>query len=287
MAESGHKIKGIGAPFDTNYSSCSNIKPTNFNWCVDSASIVVHIDRGLFLQPDKSISKTNRFGWVCESTLIVPDVYNFLTNNYNILFETYYNKIFTCDHSLIELHDNFVYCPNGSNYPWVPKLEWKIYNKTKLCNMFCSPKLRTKDHYYRHDIAKLAIDLGFDVFGGAHNTQRTVVDPMNPWSTKSQGLKDYRFSVVMENGIYDSYWTEKLTDCFATGTIPIYWGTSSLPKEINQNGIIRLEAGKEKQILESLTAELYDSMSQAVNDNFNFVNTLKTADDYLFDLIKG
>jgi hypothetical protein len=132
MAESRYKVKAIGAPFDIQYSSCSNIKPKNFDWVSDVAEWEVHIDHGLLVQPNLATPKIKRYGWICESRFIVPEVYNFILQNYKVLFENYYNKIFTCDQDLIKLNPNFVYCPNGSNYPWVPKHNWGIFNKTKL-----------------------------------------------------------------------------------------------------------------------------------------------------------
>lgn len=285
MAESGHKVRAIGAPFEIQYSSCSNLKPSNFSWTTEHAEWVVHIDRGMMQQPNSFTPKEKRYGWVCESKFIIPDVYNFLIYNHKVLFENYYNKIFTCDASLLELNSNFVFCPIGSNYPWVPKEEWKIYDKTKLCSMFCSPKLRTEGHVYRHQIARLALDNGIDVFGGAHGTPRTVVDPRNPWNTKIDGMKDYMFSIVIENGIYDSYWTEKITDCFATGTIPVYFGTKKVLDFFDADGIIFLELNKEQEILTSLSKELYNSKIAAITNNFNTVAKIKLADDYLFQEI--
>jgi hypothetical protein len=285
MAKPGHKVRAIGAPFDTNYSSCSNITPTNFTWSSEKGDWDVHIDRGMMYQPDFSIVKEKRYGWFCESRFIAPDVYNFLIHNHKVLFNNYYNKIFTCDQSLLELNSNFIFCPSGSNYPWVPKQHWAIYEKTKLCSMFCSPKLATEGHVYRHQIARLALDAGLDVFGGAHGTQRTVTDQRNPWNTKLNGIRDYMFSIVIENGIYDSYWTEKITDCFATGTIPVYCGTKKIFDFFDPDGIILLEQNKESEILQSLSKQVYDSKLTAITNNFNAVKDLKLADEYLFDKI--
>ena len=266
MAESRYKIKGIGFPFNPQYSSCSIIKPTLFDWTIDKGDCVVHIDHGMLLTPDQNTPKDKRFGWICESRFIVIKVYEFLIKNHRELFEKYYNKIFTCDKTLLELDSNFVYCPNGSNYPWIPKDQWSIYSKTKLCSMFCSPKIFTTGHEYRHKIAKLAIDAGFDVFGGAHGSPRTIMDPHNPWNTKIDGVRDYMFSIVMENGVYDDYYTEKITDCFVTGTIPIYWGSPSIGKHFNMDGIIVFD---DKFDMNSLTYELYKSKIDAVKDNYN------------------
>ena len=278
MAESRTKIRGIGAPFDIRHSSCSNHKPLEFDWTVDHGDYDVHIDRGIFLQPDSETPKEKRFGWVCESRFIVLDVYEFLVKNHSLLFEQFYNKIFTCDHTLLALHPNFVYCPNGSNAPWIPRDQWEVYPKSKLCSMFCSPKRFTQGQEYRHDVAKLAIDAGFDVFGGAHGSPRTVIDPQNPWNTKLDGVKDYMFSIVMENGVYDDYYTEKITDCFASGTIPVYWGSPSIGKHFNAEGIIILDDNFD---MKSLTSELYYSKMNAVRDNFNKMTKMQISDDNL------
>lgn len=53
---------------------------------------------------------------------------------------------------------------------------------------------------------------------------------------KLDALKNYRFSVCYENMCdVKGYITEKIFDCFAAGTIPIYWGASNItdyiPKE--------------------------------------------------------
>ena len=289
MAEPRYKVKAIGAPFEINHSSCSNITPSTFEWTTNTAEWEVYIDRGMLFhsRPDLSIPKNKRYGWLCESKFIVPDVYSFLIHNHKVLFENYYNKIFTCDQDLIDLNPNFQFCPSGSNYPWIPKNQWKVYDKSKLCSMFCSPKLITQGHVHRHQVARLALDCGFSVFGGAHGTPRTVTDIRNPWNSKLHGVKDYMFSIVIENGIYDSYWTEKITDCFASGTIPVYLGTKKIFDFFDSNGIIWLEPGKEQDIINSLSQELYMSKIQAVQNNFNIVQSIKLADEYLFDYIKN
>jgi hypothetical protein len=287
MAESGYKIRGIGAPFETLYSSCSNLKPKKFNWVQENGAVDVHIDNGLLYHPDPQTPKHKRFGWICESKDIIPQVYNFLIHNYKVLFNNYYNKIFTCDKQLLGLNDNFKYVPNGSNYPWIKKNEWSDYKneKTKICSMFASPKLATQGHIYRHEIALIAINNGFDVYGGAHGSKRTVVDPRNPWNTKLEGMKNYMFNIVIENALYDDYYTEKLTDCFATGTIPIYYGTMNIPSIFDKNGIIRLEKGNEKEILNSINRELWLSKEKAIQNNLQALQELQTADDVLFEEI--
>jgi hypothetical protein len=285
MAESRYKVRAIGAPFSIEYSSCSDYKPKIFDWSLNSGEVFVSIDRGLFYQPDLNYTKEKRFGWICESKYIIPDVYNFLITNYKVLFNNYYDKIFTCDLDLIRLDSRFVFTSPGSSYPWIRKDEWAMYNKKKLCSMFCSPKMITPGHKYRHTIAKQITEYKIDLFGGAYGSKRTIIDPQNPWKTKIDGMADYMFSIVIENGKYDNYWTEKLTDCFATGTIPIYWGTKNIPEIFDKDGIIWLEEGKEKETINSLSEDLFLRKKKAIQHNFSAIANLKITDDELGEKI--
>jgi hypothetical protein len=82
--------------------------------------------------------------------------------------------------------------------------------------------------------------------------------------------------------VYDKYYTEKITDCFATGTVPVYWGTRKVAEDFNDAGIIFWEDFKG---VESLTGDLYSSMQDAVKDNFERVKSLVSADDIIFSKI--
>lgn len=45
---------------------------------------------------------------------------------------------------------------------------------------------------------------------------------------KFEGLRDYRYSLGFENGRVENYFTEKLTDCLLSWTVPIYWGCPNI-----------------------------------------------------------
>ena len=73
--------------------------------------------------------------------------------------------------------------------------------------------------------------------------------------------------------------TEKIADCFATGTIPIYYGCKDIGKVFNEDGIIWLD-GTFK--IEDLSFDLYHSKMDAIKDNFNRIKNLPTAEDYIY-----
>jgi hypothetical protein len=87
------------------------------------------------------------------------------------------------------------------------------------------------------------------------------------------------FSVCVENDVYDTYFTEKILDSFATGTIPIYKGTKKVINHFNENGILFLDDIN----LDELTPELYFSKLDYVKENFEKVLSLNVLEDYMFD----
>ncbi len=50
----------------------------------------------------------------------------------------------------------------------------------------------------------------------------------NVLKSKYDGLKDYKYSLCIENSSYDNYFTEKITDCLLSWTIPIYFGCKNV-----------------------------------------------------------
>jgi hypothetical protein len=276
------KVKGIGLPFDVNYSSCSSRKPRTFEWTTAASKYEVYIDNAIELGL-QSAPHPNKYGWLCESMGECPTIRLKVIENLP-KYKEKFRAIFTCEYDLL-VDPFFKYSPPGSNLPWTHDQDAAVFEKTKICSMICSPKSYMPGQKLRLEVAKNLKDT-IDLFGGAHGSP-VIGSGLGPkgewWRSKLPGLADYRFSVVFENAVYDKYYTEKITDCFATGTVPIYYGTRKISDDFNSAGIIFWEDFKN---LESLTTDLYNSMLGAVKDNFERVKNLKSADDQLFQKIQ-
>jgi hypothetical protein len=92
------------------------------------------------------------------------------------------------------------------------------------------------------------------------------------------------FSVSIENGSYSSYFTEKILDCFATGTIPVYYGSPDISSFFNPKGIIFID---ENFSFDQLTADNYHRRMDAIIDNYQRLNNFHTAEDYIFNTYKN
>ena len=85
-------------------------------------------------------------------------------------------------------------------------------------------------------------------------------------------LKDYRYSIAIENDITPYFFTEKILNCFAAQTIPIYLGATEIGRFFNANGIIQIgleDCEHIENILKHCTPEEYERRLPAVIDNFN------------------
>jgi hypothetical protein len=274
------KMQAIGAPFETQYSSNSNLTPKNFEWTAEDFPVKVFIDGGISsgMMYQKKPGE-RKIAWVCESRAI----FHFMNFPRDVWEENFiricdsFDLVFTSEKEWVGKHPNVRYCPAGSNLPWIKNQD--IFPKAKLVSMIASPKQISFGHVIRHQIAEKYKDV-FDLYGGVNGSLR--LSPGIPWGDKSEGLNDYMFSVTVENDKYSTYYSEKITDCFATGTIPIYWGASDIGDIFNKDGIIELTPDFDPKML---TKELYESKLDAVRDNFNRVKELVSADDQLFGLI--
>jgi hypothetical protein len=99
----------------------------------------------------------------------------------------------------------------------------------------------------------------------------------NEISIKEEGLCDYMFSIAIENAEYETYFTEKLLDCFATGTIPVYLGAPNIGDYFNKDGIINLSEQFD------VSDEIYYNKMDAIKDNLERVKKMEVLEDFIWE----
>ena len=278
------QIQCVGAGFDPSQSSCSNLKPKTFSWTTEPVDNQVLIDNAiLYANKIERSSNQKSYGWVCESSAIVPQLIEGLKDFHEVIIEDgELEAIFTNDKTLLDLSDSFVHCSTGSNLPWIQEESWGIHEKLKLCSMAASPKVMCEGHQYRQEIA-CKFKESIDLVGGACDSERIGISSNlnQAWNDKRSAIVPYMFSIVMENVSSPYYFTEKLTDCFVTGTIPVYWGATDLG-EFDERGIIKLTDDFD---IDQLSPELYQDMLPYAEKNYDVMKSLEMADDELANKI--
>jgi hypothetical protein len=208
------------------------------------------------------------YGWLSESSLIIEKTISLILKNI-AEYEKGFCKIFTSDQRLIQKSPCFEEGPNGSTLPWVRPIA-DTFKKSRLLSIIASDKQETEGHLLRDQAIRAYHPI--DVFGHGRKNIKT----------KEEALQPYYFSVCVENGKYPNYFTEKITDCFASKTIPIYWGNPNIGDIFDLKGILLY--GETERL--KLSSSLYSEMLPHVENNFRAVSKLVLPDDIIFQKMK-
>lgn len=214
----------------------------------------------------KNTSSDRKIGWLMETREVYPLRYE--------QFEDYmddFEFILTHDKELLNKYPTRTkLVPFGGC--WIKNNNFHVFNKTKNLSMIYSNKTLLTGHKLRHSVASQFS--GIDLFGRGTS---------NPIDFKEESLVNYRFSIVIENSKADNYFTEKLLDCFAVGTIPIYWGCPNLGNYFNLDGVITFNNLKDlKNILPTLNKNLYDSKIEAIKENLKISKEYNVTEDWIY-----
>lgn len=235
----------------------------------DPYTLTVYVDHWIkdvgFGDPSRE-----KIGWLVETPQLLEDTIKYLVDNLEMTRE-HYKFIFTCLDNLLELGPPFTYNTSLPTTPWILEKNRMIYPKTKLVSMIASNKDWLRGHQNRLQWVEKLRDK-VDLFGRGRPNQLNY---------KEDGLRDYMFSVTIENDNTDTFFTEKLADNFVTGTVPIYWGSRKVvEKYFDPTGVIFLEDDPD---LSTLTPEKYQSMMPAIERNFKIAIEIGTSEDYMWE----
>jgi hypothetical protein len=201
-----------------------------------------------------------KYGWLLESKYITPQIVDHVKMFPEKYLETF-DIIFTHNQELLKIDSRFKWVPAQGFWISDPQ----IHEKSKMISMIASNKKMCEGHRLRLEwVERLWGQV--DLYGRG----------FNEISTKEEGLCDYMFSVAIENGQYETYFTEKILDCFATGTIPVYLGAPDIGNIFNKEGIIDLT--EEFYISD----DLYYSKMDVIKENLEIAKTMEVLEDFIF-----
>jgi hypothetical protein len=223
---------------------------------INSCDIIISVNNNKFYNK-KCIN------WLYEPESIISGAYNQALKSKNII----------ATHRIDSLFQKQLIIPPC--FPsWIDEGDRNVYTKNKLVSMIASTKNMCDGHNFRQIVAEKNKN-SVDLFG---------FNRPNVLNKKIDGLKNYMFSVAMENGIYNTYYTEKLLDCFLTGTIPIYWGTLKIKDIFDPDGILFLNSDG---TLPEISKEIYETKKQAITNNFELAKKLNyTSSDAIEFMVK-
>lgn len=208
---------------------------------------------------------------------------------YNKKLHAYFSKIYTWDDDLVDNKRFLKFC-----YPVLQKMTNDIvpFEQKKLCTMVFSNK-ESKHPQELYSARKELIEFfersaaaasclvdgedylqgecenpDFEFYGwGWENTGHKSY--RGPVASKVETLKDYRFCFCYENMQgHKGYITEKIFDCFAAGSVPVYWGASNVEEYIPEGCFIDRRKFKDNEelyaFLKQMTQEQYEGYIERI-----------------------
>ena len=211
----------------------------------------------------KNIECKTKIALVLEPRVINPHAIQHLLND-----ASEYDYIFTHDQELLDKYIKSYPCPAILHFVQ----DWSRPKKSKLVSIIASGKNWAPGHVLRQEALQKLQDK-VSVFGR----------DINPIEKKETGLRDYMFSIAIENCQNGCYFTEKILDCFTSRTVPIYWGTSQISDYFDIDGIITFNTLEELQsIIDNLSEEKYNKMKKAIEYNYvAATDNYRSAETYL------
>lgn len=250
-------------------------------WDRCNVNLKTHVYTHLYMAEPQG-KPVKKFGMFIESEAIVPQDYEWLLNNPGIADD--FDAIFTFSERLLDRFPTARFIPGGG--AWYGTIfggelrEDAYLHKTKNVSMIASDKTLCPMHLWRNILARIIKRSGLgDTYGTFAGGEYCP--------SKAVALDDYRYSVAVENFIGPYYFTEKLLDCFASMTVPIYVGASKISNFFNPDGIIQLnmrDVPNIDKILAQCSEKDYESRLEAIKDNYRrLVQSYHDASYYLYD----
>jgi hypothetical protein len=279
----------------SNYDSDHNMFVT-MNNCFDNKTIITLTEKDdydylLIINGYSGQIKTSRdkiFG------LLQEPIGNI---NYDRNLHFYCSKIFCQSYKMFNSYKGIVECPLHMFYSHHTIFDKNYFinynsidNRKKLCIIVSSISSPNNSNWSSHNYSKrhnlvnklLNSDLDFDFYGRGWNINDKRYKGTT--SNKHETLRQYEFSVAIENSCETNYASEKLFDCFLNNTVPIYYGCPNIRELYNKDSYEVLDIGSEdvvQQIKNIITnsnkkyeQSLFESKQKYFND-YNIFNLIE------------
>jgi len=125
----------------------------------------------------------------------------------------------------------------GKNYIFNPQVKPK--------DMFCTfvvqnPRCQERNNFFQKLNAIKKVDSG----GPLYNNTNAKLDGEE---AKIDFLSTRKFNICFESMSYPGYATEKILHAFYAGTVPIYWGSTTIESDFNRDSFINVHNFKSQE----------------------------------------
>jgi hypothetical protein len=189
-----------------------------------------------------------------------------------------FDVIVTHDWDIVERYPQAVFSPFSGSWASEEEISQQ-FEKKKLISCIASKNVKTYGHKYRHQlIYYFSHKYKWDLWGSGYRKFHSKVQP----------LGEYMYNIAIQNGRYDTYFTEILTDPFLLRTIPIFWGSPKVSELFDSRGFYIFDTPQELQlILDNISVEDYAMKKNHIENNYKIAASLRNSDTNLVNAIRS
>ena len=224
---------------------------------------VDHIDFSLFVdavpQSYQDLSPINIL------VMQEPNEY-FCIHDFAVANHHLFSAILTWSDKILNNAPNAMFFPFGNI--WItPEQYQKPHDKKFEISHLCGKLLKTYGHTLRHELLARKNEIKiptnfFDVYGDRY-------DINDARRGKEFIFGNSQFGVVIENTSHRGYFTEKIMDCIALKTIPVYWGCSNITDFFDERGLILFDNVDDLiYTMNNIDENYYNDHLDAVESNY-------------------
>lgn len=209
----------------------------------------------------------------CRISVLIAEPYAIHWRNYlaALVTQRRFFRIITHRPSMARWARNALVMPFGGS--WVEDRPVEGREKTRNMSLIASTKRQLTGHALRHEIADWSVEAGLDIDLLGHGYKSLEV--------KADGLRPYRYSIIIENIQEEGYFTEKLIDCLLCDTIPIYWGAPDIAEYFDNSGMYICQSPDDiKQAVQNATPQNYEDRRTVIAVNHRIAGGFS---DYLLN----
>ncbi|MCG1037804.1 glycosyltransferase family 10 domain-containing protein [Polaribacter sargassicola] len=140
----------------------------------------------------------------------------------------------------------------GKDFDFLKNLKASSLNKTESICWITSNKSFHSGHTarlkFKNEIDNL--NLNYSLFGKGFKE----ID--NKWDV----LKNFKYTLAIENSSHNNYWTEKIMDAFLSFTMPIYYGCPNVVEYFPKEAIIFIDINKPEEACKIIENAVKDNL---------------------------
>ena len=218
-------------------------------WPVNKPSNALHVrdlaksDHIVIFPYSKTVLTANA-QVTCKVSLIIVEPRSIHSRYYNImpLLRYLYHNILVRDPKLASKYNNVHSFSFAELWIETDNLKLPDFSKRYGISLIASMKNDLEGHKLRHKV------ISFDK-SHTHQLLTPLGRAYEQFNDMVTALAPFQYSVVIENSIEPHYFSEKILNCLACKTIPIYWGHESVKQYFDTSNWLffnHLEDGYEK-----------------------------------------